>query len=227
MLKAIVLGSLLTASVFAADRTANLFHNLEGVVGNYRQATVILQDGPKGEPKDMSMRNPNATLSVKKISNDRFIVQTYETSQNGNLASTTVISRDKDGIKVDYFDFAAPYNSFKVKSAEVTDSAGTELAFYQSDVTYLDDSAVAQLARTLQNKLRENSYLELIEALSLAGVSVPKEIASADDYLNLMVFMRGAANPVSMSEILLDPLGKSVRTPKGAYSLTLLRVYAP
>lgn len=209
-----------------ADRVDNLFQNLAGVVGDYKQATVLLAETPAADATDMKLANPDATLSVKQADKDTFVLHTFEKTKGQAAAISVVIKRNGADIQLAWHDLLKPANSFTTSKATVADSAGLQLAFYLSDVTYTDTSAAGIAGRAAEQVQRQSSYETLIDLLALTGLRVPKEIAASDDHMKLLFVARGAQNPVVFTEVLLDPLGKSVRTPKGTLSLTVMQVFS-
>ncbi len=221
----LVIGFLVAHSpVYGAPTPADqFFDNLEGAVGDYHQAAILVATSPKDNMTDLEKHDMSTTLSVRKLGRDKYSLQNFTKGEaDENSAGAVLIERAQGNVTLTNFDLDEPANSYHVSPATGA-SGGVELTYYKSAVEYLDVSVEAAARRKEALIKRQKAMGLLILVLNLVGKAVPAEVLESEDYISAYIVKKGAT--FSALEILLDPRGKSVLNPKGEPSLTIIQSF--
>jgi len=203
-----------------ADTDA-FFQTLEAQVGSYHQSGVALALNPQAEPKNVLKVDRNSTLAIEKLSKDKYVVRTFAKGEGKATASVTTIERSEGKILVTSLDLNDFHKSYRVEGR--IGSRGTELSYYQSEVTYLEKTPESDAKRKHSLKEKQLGLAALVLVLTLGGENVPAEVIENEDFISVLA-LAGEAGLIN-SEVYLDPRGKSERRPKGEPSLTLLQAF--
>lgn len=206
------------------EQTDKFFQNLAATTGEYHQATVALLPNPQAEPKDMEMHELANTLRSKKLSKDKYLFELFNKGDRESEAAADLFERKNGEVLITHHDLDDAAGSFRVVG-RVGGENLTEVSYYLSDVTYLDNSAPAKAARKESLQKRQLGLAGLVLALALLGERVPADIIQNEDWIEAYVVNASPHNPIVSSNVLLDPKGKSERRPKGEPNLTILQIF--
>lgn len=224
--KKLVLLTLTLSALAQANQEAidKFFDHLSRTTGDYHQATIVLQSEPSSDPKDMDMHEKANTLSSRRLSKDKYVLQTFTKGEKDNEVSADVIERKDGQVVITHHDLTTAADSYRVV-ATLGGETTNELSFYRSEVVFLENDAAAKALRKAKSEQRQRGMAGLVLALTLLGERVPAEVIQNEEWREGIAVNTAPHLPFIFTQNLMDPKGKSERRPKGEPSLNIIQVF--